>query len=50
MLELLTLVCWTVALGIQALGVGMQQARVVAITIVVPMATAPAPPVVVMAA
>ncbi len=49
LLELLTLVCWAAALGIQALGVGTQQARVVvAISIVVPMATAPLPPVVVM--
>ncbi len=47
MLELLTLVCWAAALGIQALGVGTQQARVVAISIVLPMATAAAPPVVV---
>ncbi len=49
MLELLTLVCWAATLGIQALGVGTQQARVVvAISIVVPMATAAPPLVVVM--
>jgi hypothetical protein len=47
LLELLTLICWAAALGIQALGVGTQQARVVAIPIVVPMATTPPPPVVV---